>query len=120
MYLCRKKMKRIIFILFSVLILASCGKDEPWSPEDDAKDFLEKNPYGVEFENCTEGDLYIKCEKLSSSIIIVKSEAVSGAFHTSEPGVTIKYSGDGTRWTEKTRYIELEKDKITHVTLTYP
>lgn len=120
MYLCKKKMKRILFIFLAALIFASCGTDEPWSPEDDVKDFLEKNPYGVEFENGTEGDLYIKCEKLSSSIIIVKPAEVSDAYHTSDPGITIKYSGEGTHWAQKTLYITLEKDRTTHVTLSYP
>ncbi len=113
-------MKKILFFILSLFVFVSCGKDEPWSPNDDLKDFLLKNPYGVVFENATCDDLFIKCDKLSANIIVVKSGAISDSYHSSEPGVIIEYSGEGTYWTKKTKYIFLEKDKITNVTLSYP
>lgn len=113
-------MKKILFILMALFIFASCGKDEHYSPEDDIRDYLSKNPYGVTFENGTEDDLFIKCDELSFNLIIVKTGAVSDSYHTSKAAITIKYSGEGTHWTEKNRAITLEKDKITNIILTYP
>ncbi len=113
-------MKKVLFILMGLLIFASCGKDEPYSPIDDEKDFLIKNPYGVTFENATESDLFITCDKLSSNLIIVKTGAFSDPYHTSNDVITIKYKGEGTHWAEKTKTITLEKGKTTNVVLTYP
>ena len=113
-------MKTVLFILISLFIFASCAKDEPYSPKDDEKDFLAKNPYGVTFENGTEDDLFIKCDELSSNLIIVKTGAVSDPYHTSKAAITIKYQGEGTHWTEKTKTITLEKGKTTNIVLTYP
>lgn len=116
----KKIMKKVLFILISMFVFASCGKDESWSPEDDIKDFLSKNPYGVTFENSTNESLYITCTDLSANVIIVKTGEVSNEYHTSKSGIIIKYNGEGTRWTEKTEYIELMKDKTTNVILIYP
>ena len=123
MYLCKKNnaMKHIILILLSVFLLTACGEDNSWSPEDDIKEFLAANPYGVVFENGTKGDLLITPTGLASDhIIIVHPGEISDICRGSKPDITIKYSGDGTYWTQKIRSITLEKDKIIHVTITYP
>lgn len=103
-----------------LFVVVSCSKDNAWSPEDDINDVLTKNPYGVSFRNDTDGDLFIKCEDLSSNLIIVRMGEASEPYHCSKPGITVKYSGEGTYWIEKTKYIELEKDKIINILLTYP
>ena len=114
-------MKKYLFlILIPLFILTSCGGNNPWSPEDDINGYLTKNPYGVEFENGTDDDLFIECGDLSNSIIIVKSGCVSDAYHCSKPGITIKYNGAGTYWREKTKFIELSKDKVTRVVIPCP
>lgn len=118
-------MRHLFLILLSVFMFSSCGKDNSWSPEDDIRDFLAANPYGVTFENGTEGDLYIKTEGTAEGVsgeyfIIVRQGAVSDTYHFSKPGLIITYSGEGTFWSKHTKYIELEKDEVTHVTITYP
>lgn len=114
-------MKKYIFVLLTLLFFfASCSEDNPWSPEDDINDYLAKNPYGVSFTNKTDGDLFIKCDDLSANVIIVKTTETSESYHCSKSGITIKYSGQGTYWTEKIKYIGLEKDKVINVSITYP
>lgn len=118
-------MRHLFLILLSVFMFSSCGKDDSWSPEDDVKDYLAANPYGVMFENGTDGDLFVKTEGKAEYVsgnylIIIHKGEISDTYQFSNPGIIITYSGEGTRWSEHTKYIELEKDKVTHVTITYP
>lgn len=113
-------MRYLFLSLLSVGLLTSCSKDNAWTPEDDINDFLETHPYGVIFDNDTNGDLYIICEEVSENTIIVKRGVSSDAYHTSKSRITISYSGEGTHWTEKTDGINLVKDEVIHYTITYP
>ena len=114
-------MKHLLLIFVSMLLLSSCGKDDPWNPEDDKNDFLGVNPYGVVFENATDGDLYITSEGLfTQNVIILRQGDISDEYHSSKSYITISYSGEGTYWTKKTKGINLVKDEVIHYTITYP
>lgn len=113
-------MKQLFLALISVLALSACSKEDGWTPEDDVKDFLTKNPYGVVFENGTGGDLFITCDDVSENVIIVKEGKQSGVYHSSKSYITISYSGEGTYWTKKTKGIDLVKDEVIHYSITYP
>ena len=113
-------MKQIFLILIAFVVCTSCGKDNSWSPEEDVKDFLESHPYGVIFDNSTNGDLYITCDEISKNVIIVKEGDNSNVYHSSKSHITITYSGEGSYWTQKTKGIDLVKDEIIHYTITYP
>lgn len=113
-------MKKIFLILISIVAFVSCSKNEPWSPEEDWKDYLEKHPYGIEFKNETDGDLFIKCESLTENLIIVKEGSISNSYYSDKSKITISYSGEGTHWTTKYKSIELEKNRVKTVSITYP
>ena len=114
-------MKNVLFILISLFIFTSCGKDEPWSPVDDVNEFVTNNPYGIIFENTTAGDLYLKCEGLASSTFpILKQGADSEIFRGSQANISVEYTGEGTHFTPIKRQITLSKEKITRVSLSYP
>lgn len=113
-------MRYLILSLLSIFLLTSCGKEDSWNPEDDVKDFLESHPYGVVFENETNGDLYITCDEVSENVIIVNEGGNSDIYHSSKSHITISYSGEGTYWTEKTKGIDLVKDEVVHYSITYP
>lgn len=113
-------MRSFFISLLSIFLLASCSKDNVWTPEDDIKDFLEVHPYGVIFDNNTNGDLYITCDEISENLIIVKEGDSSSTYHSSQSYITISYSGEGTHWTKKTKGINLVKDEVIHYTITFP
>lgn len=112
-------MKKILLILISIVALASCSKNEQWSLEDDIKDFFESHPYGVEFKNETKGTLYIECESCDH-MIIVDEGSTSDVHYSEKPNIRISYSGEGTYWTKKYKFIGLEKNKVITVSITYP
>lgn len=88
-------MKNLILTIAAILFLATCGKNDSWSPEDDIKDFLEANPYGVVFENGTEGDLYLECSGLATtSFPLLKQGGVSEEYRGPQSEITVEYSGE--------------------------
>ena len=121
MYLCKKKMKQLLVFLMTLLVLASCGKDDSWSPEDDIKEFEAKNPYSVIFENKTENDLFLECEGLASKQFpTLKKRTISDKYHGPNPDITVEYTGEGTHYTTIKKKISLSKEKTVTVPLTYP
>ena len=114
-------MKKILFILLSLLIFTSCTNDEPTTPNEDEKEFLAKNPYSVIFENKTDGDLYLKCEGLASSNFpTLKKGEISDTYRGTKPNITVEYTGEGTHFTTIKKSIALSKEKTVSVALTYP
>ena len=105
----------------TLLVLGSCSKNDPWSPEDDIKEFEAKNPYCVIFENKTEGDLHLQCTGLTTSTFpTLKQGAVSDIYRGSQSDIAVEYTGEGTHYTTIKKQISLSKEKVSRVALTYP
>ena len=114
-------MKQLFLILISLFVLGSCSKGDTWTPEDDIEDFLTKNPYGVVFENATEGDLYLKCTGLAATTFpVLKQGKESDTFRGPQSEITVEYTGEGTHYTTMKKNITLAKEKVSRIVLTYP
>lgn len=114
-------MKQLLVFLISLLVLGSCAKNDPWSPEDDIMEFEAKNPYCVIFENKTEGDLHLKCTGLATSTFpTLKQGCVSDTYRGQQSDIAVEYTGEGTHFTTIKKQLTLSKEKVSRVALTYP
>lgn len=106
-------MKKIIPILFSLLILSSCRDNK-------VVDEPAYNPYGVVLVNNTNGQIYVESSQLVMGMPELESGASTAPIYSPTANVTVEYFGEGTYFKKMEKSFTLEKDKTITISLTYP
>lgn len=106
-------MKKIAILLSLTILLVSCR-------EDIRVDDIPENPYGVIFENATNGQLFILSKQLIMGMPEILPGETSNPIYGNTPNVSITYYGEGTHFQKVQKDILLNKNKISKVILDYP
>lgn len=104
-------MKRLIFILLTILLFVSCHKDETIEPDIN-------DDYALVIKNATHDELMVESEQLSTGIIVLQSGEATDIIYSSSDKITISYFGKGTYYKQKDIEISLDIGVVANVVLT--
>lgn len=106
-------MKKFALYLVMMLFIVSCK-------EDVVIDEPPANPYGVVFENGTNGQLFIQSRQLVMGSLEILPGETSKPVYGNVPNVSITYYGEGTHFKKIKKDIVLTKDNTSRIVLDYP
>lgn len=104
-------MKKIVFILFAVVLLASCRKEY-------TIELHTNRDYGVIIKNCCHDSIYVQCAQLAAfGMAKLASQEETKPLFTEEATIEVKWFGDGTYFHQREKTFLLQKDEIITIEL---